>query len=304
MKPIANLIIVATVYSARAVSLEGDLFQPDAPIEWQATNSLQEQMAVYKVVPQSFSGAVISNAMALGSFRPTQRIRTSDKGLLYFEDNRENMTRCLRIMPAQGWIRYFDNKADGHSIRGVPSFEEVEKLALSWFERLGGDVKELDRTPGPRSETTVTSFTKPGGEQISKLVGARWITMFRQIEGINLSRSFFSIKFGNDARVADLELSWRKLEPVKRYRTISKEQILDHLKAGRAVIPPVLLAPPSAKAFKVTGLKPWYVGVKEGVPQDTIYPVANVELVATDQGGSNFPFTVQCPAIAIDEPGK
>ena len=303
MKPIANLIIVATVYSARAISLEGELFQPDAPIEWQVTNSLPEQMAVYKVVPQSFSGAVISNAMALGGFRPTQRIPGPDKGLLHFEDNRENMTRFLRIMPAKGWIRYHDNKAGGHPIRGVPSFEEVERLALSWFERLGGDVKELDPKPWPRSETTVTSFTKPGGEQISKLVGARWMTMFRRIDGIDLGGKCFSIEFGNDARVKDLELSWRKLEPVERYRTIGKEQILDHLKAGRAVIPPVFLAPPPAKAFKVTGLRPWYVGVR-GVPQDTIYPVVNVDMVATDKAGNNFEFTVQCPAIAIDEPGK
>jgi hypothetical protein len=304
MKPIAILIVVSAVYSARAVSLEGERFQPDAPIEWRATNSLPERMAVYKVVPQSFSGAVISNAMALGSFKPTQRIRTPDKGLLYFEDNRENMTRFLRIMPAQGWIRYHDNKAGGHPIRSVPSFEEVERLASSWFERLGGDVNELDPRPRPRSETTVTSFTRPGGQQISKLVGARWITMFRQIDGIDLSGKCFSIEFGNDARVKDLELSWRKLEPVKRYRTISKEQIMDHLKGGRAVIPPVLLAPPPAKALKVTGVRPWYVGVTEGVPQDTIYPVVNVDMVATDKAGSNFEFTVQCPAIAIEEPGK
>jgi hypothetical protein len=130
------------------------------------------------------------------------------------------------------------------------------------------------------------------------------MAMFRQIDGIDLSGRCFSIAFGNDARVMDLELSWKKLEPVERYRTISKEQLLDHLKSGRAVIPPVVLPPPPAKALKVTGVRPWYVGVKEGVPQDTIYPVANVEMVATDKAGNNFRFTVQCPAIAIDEPGK
>jgi len=307
MKREALILIIAggaAVYSARAISLEGELFHPDAPIEWRATNSLPERMAVYKVVPQSFSGAVISNAMALGGFRPTQRVRTPDKGLLYFENNRENMTRCLRIMPAQGWIRYFDNKGDGHPIRGVPSFEEVERLALSWLERLGGDARELDPRPGLRSETTVTSFTKLGGQQIGKGVSARWITMCRQIDGIDLGSRCFSIRFGNDARVADLELSWRKLELVERYRTMSKEQILDRLKSGRAVIPPVVLPPPPATALKVTGVRPLYIAVKNGVAQDTIYPVAIVQMTATTKTGSEFMFAVHCPAIAIEEPGK
>jgi hypothetical protein len=112
MKREALILIIAVcgvaVDSASAISLEGESFHSDAPIEWRATNSLPERLTVYKVIPQSFSSGVISNAMALGGFRPAQRIPNRDKGLL-FEDHWENMTRSLRIMPAQGWIRYFDN---------------------------------------------------------------------------------------------------------------------------------------------------------------------------------------------------
>jgi len=294
---LALVINGAVVAVADSLRLAGEPFQSTAPIKWIATNALPERLPVYKTVAQNFSEAVISNAMAIGSFQALNRVPSADKGLLHFADKRENMSRFLRIIPSQGWIRYHDMKAEGPPVHGVPSFEELEKLALSYVARLGADVSQLASKPRPRSETTMTSFDKKGGQQTNKVVSARYITMFRQIDGIDLSGKCFSIEVGNNARVVDLELSWRRFESVGSYKTLSGEKIVDCIRNGKAVIPPGVIAPPTPEALLITRVTPWYVGTLSGVAQNTIYPVANLEMIATTGAGTNFTFTAQCPII-------
>ncbi|EEF63390.1 hypothetical protein Cflav_PD6025 [Pedosphaera parvula Ellin514] len=71
-------------FVCRFTRLEGEVYHTSAPITWAATNGLPPSLMVYKTVPQSFSKGVVSNAMALGSFKPTNLIPVTDKGVIHF----------------------------------------------------------------------------------------------------------------------------------------------------------------------------------------------------------------------------
>jgi hypothetical protein len=284
---------------AEPLRLDGKAYHPNAPIIWAATNTLPQSFVVYKVVPQSLSQAVISNAMAIGSFKPLNLIPSTDKALLHFQDNRDKtyMTRFLKIAPAQGWMSYYDGRTGGMPVKGVPTFEEADRLAMDYLRRLGGDPNQLAVKPRPRIEGTTTSFDKKGGHETNKVVHARGIILYREIDKIQLMGKCFSIEFGNNAKPSMFELNWKNLQPQHRYAIASSEKIINWIKAGKAVNPdfePILI---QAKTLAVTKITPLYLGDIGGVAQEIIYPFAQLEVVANAGTTNQVNFFLHCPII-------
>jgi hypothetical protein len=118
----------------------------------------------YKVIPQEFSDAVISNAMALGSFTLKDRRKLSavelaiDKKALCFKDKDE--TKWLVIVPTLGYIEYSDQNADAKAVSavkdvpelvvGVPDLAEATRLGLKYARLLGIEVLQLATKFGTR----------------------------------------------------------------------------------------------------------------------------------------------------------
>src|SRR6266498_205328 len=99
----------------------GEPYRSDAPIIWAATNALPKTVLVCKIESNTFSQAIVSNAMAIGSFQLINRMPWHEKSALHFRDKRESWTRVLTITPRDGSISYYDKSAEGTPVRGVPS---------------------------------------------------------------------------------------------------------------------------------------------------------------------------------------
>jgi hypothetical protein len=181
---VIGILWAALSSTADALRLEGEPFRTTAPLTWMATNRLPATLMIYKVSGQAFSPSVLSNAMAIGSFRAINRVTPVEKGLWHFQDKQDKtyMTRYLKVSPMQGWVRYYDGKAKGFPVEGVPTWERAESLAMDYLERLGGDTNQVGRNTS-RVEGTTTSFDGKGGEATNKVVHSRGLILYRQIDG-------------------------------------------------------------------------------------------------------------------------
>jgi hypothetical protein len=302
---VALAVNTAVFASPDSLRLEGEPFHPNVPIAWAATNYQSKSVAVYKTIQQAFPQTVISNAMAIGSFKPINLIQSQDKSLMLFQDHRDKseMTRFLKISPLRGWINYYNGRAEGTPIKGVPTFEEAEILATDYLQRLGVEPNHIIPKPWPRTEKTITSFDKKGGHETNKVVSMRGVFLFRQIDGIQIVGNSFRIEFGNDAKPFSFEFSWPALQPLRRYQSANPGEIMRWMKAGRAVDPNPNTHPIEAKAFTIAKAILLYQGNVEGVAQDIIYPFAQIEMLA-DTGTNNVTFTVNCPIIDTDSQPK
>jgi hypothetical protein len=297
------LLALPSLAGASQPPLEGQPFRPSqVEIEWKApTNDFPKKLWVYKIVPQSFSGAVISNAMAIGSFEPRHLLNPRDKNLLQFQNSRERPTRYLRIAPASGWMTYYDGQAKAEMtepVEGVPDVREAEFLARDYLQKLGIDRLQILSRRGYASDQTRAKVAKDGTD-VNPEVIARGVSLVRQVDGIAFygrgNLGGFWIDFGNKRRVAAFDLLWRGLLPADLHDTASAAEIVERIQAGESVlqVPKNLSA---AKRLTILEVTPYYLGTPWEKPQDFLYPVAALKVAV----GTSEDDTVEllCPFLA------
>ena len=305
-RTILALALAAAPSFAESSPLEGEPFRPAAPVFWAApTNDLPTTLMVYKVVPQQFSKEVMSNILAITSFKPRALKLSPDKKTMHWEDNRGGaMRRRLTISPALGWIDYLDTKAveiSTNAAKGVPSFEEVERLALEYCRRLGGDTNQLAMHPTSRTYNHRTLFNKKGGDMILEDVTARGIMVTRQVDGIRFAgssgRGGLYIEFANQSKLHALTMNWRNLQPHQRHKTANPNAIVAWVAAGKAVEPNPAEDASQARKLTITKITPYYLGEVGGAPQDLVLPFAQLEVVADLEGTNKATLVLHCPII-------
>jgi hypothetical protein len=300
-------LLAAKVASSADVNdgpFDGTPFRPNAPITWGVTTTLPQSIAVYKPLSERVSQAVISNAMAIGSFKTINRVRSKDTNIIEFRDSPrpETLTRFLKMSVNAGWIKYNDNLAGAAPVHGVPSVAEAEKRALRYFILLGGGTNQLSSKPWPHHEGTFETYDKAGGKLLSKGVSSSWVCLFRQIDGIQVLDNSLSVEFGNDAKPIMLDMNWPHFQPIHRYRTATRDEIVDFLKSGRAFYPvfPEWPKVGTAKTITIKSLQPLYsVGIGPG-SQDLLRPFGSLAMEA-DVGGSRIRFALNCPITTGEE---
>ena len=306
------VLIVATASPtfAQMLQLEGEPYQPNAPIIWSATNQLPADMAVYKIEPQRLSKDAISNALAIASFKPITMRPSPDKETMHWQEGREVLSRSLDIMPSVGLIKYYNRNALSdlkHPATGVPTFEEVERLALLHAQKLGADTNELAVKSESLTEGKNTFLDKRGGKEIRKEVYMRGVMFPRQLEGIRFlgagGRGGFSIEFGNNAHISSFELNWLHFKLQKRFKTASRERIIAWITEGRAVKPYEGEETGPAKRIAITKIVPLYLGETGNTQQDLMYPFAELEMVAETETNKTT-FHLRCPIIDADSKSK
>jgi len=90
---------------------------------WKATNDLPKALWVYRVIPQTFPAAVVSNLMAIGHLQANDTAKPPfnplpDRNIMYFRDKKTKWNHSLLIAPALGWVQYMDQSG---SARGFLS---------------------------------------------------------------------------------------------------------------------------------------------------------------------------------------
>ncbi len=293
---------------AELYKLEGTPFQPatNTEIVWLVTTpNLPKNLWVYKVIPQSFPMAVLSNLLNLCELKSVNMTKpanfpVSDKHGIRFATYSPSGTtiRSLDIAPNNGWIDYHNN-SDATIRKGVaPTNEIVRELALDILHQMGID-SSLVSLKGYSEGTTKHDTNQP-------FISKRSISFFRKIEGLNEVGYCFYAKYtthDKEPLLLDFELNWRNLLPHKSFRVATVGEINEFILSGKATIPPQnidLNALKLATKYTVTTFFPVYYGQPAFKQIDFEFPFAAVDIVADCPEGKTLSFTMYCPILATD----
>lgn len=276
-------------------------------IGWAATNELPRSLWVYKVVPQEFSMAVVSNVIALCDFQWNNLRKPidpdiEDKKLITFTDKKQRWTRYLEIAPTLGWIEYNAGPDPKTPTNGVPSQAEMETLARNVLFQLGID-RSLVCDKHNVFETVQGKLSRDG-ERLTTNVVARGITLTRRIDGIEPRNvaSFRMIVEGN-TRLTQLLLNWRHLLPHEPHLVSTPIEVMDSIKRGYTMLPPQpadLSGIDMAEKLTITDVMLRYFDGNSKKALDFSYPFAALRVVASLEGGNTRTFYLQCPILSTN----
>jgi hypothetical protein len=262
----------------------------------------------YKVVPQNFSDEVISNAMAIGSFTVADRVNLSpealaiDKKAVRFRNKTE--TKWLTIAPALGFIEYYDQNAIAQAISavkdvpepvvGVPNEIETTHLGLKYLRLLGINIEDMARKPGTREldlhwQKRTREWTNQETHKDTNEIEMFGVFFTRCIDGIETTGyGDAQVSFGNNAKVFELNLSWRNLQPYKLHDNyVTAEEVVKSI-ASRQTTPPI---PPGwslneIKTLTITNATPRYSRRPGDEPMDFVVPALQLDAIM-DNGKTN-----------------
>jgi len=230
-------------------------------IEWKLpTNQLPSVVRTFKVIPFTFSPAIISNLVSWGGFTESNRIWFSDDGkrspnsTLVFRkaDNRQWLT----IDPAAGQAHLYNPILHWAVPEGVPDKPRAYILATNLLQKMCISTNELIlENAQPKAwfyEGETTSYPK-GGEPITRR-SSMGVEFRRQLESIPCVMEFIHFEFETHEQITQLRIEWRGLKPSKPYRLASPEQITTWIKEGRARVQS-LAGPMEARWMHTTDIK-------------------------------------------------
>jgi hypothetical protein len=300
-------------------------FQVHNPeIIWAApTNQSRAALWIYKVMPQHFSSAAISNLMALGSFtmqdeqRGHRHVSDTNEETLFFFHKKGGCN--LTVVSSQGWIAYwnenvFPNHWDKTNhlvelVEGVPNDAKAEKLGLKFLRQFGIQRADLAQNAKGHLLTfgekrTRGYFDRRRGKYIDDELIARGIFFNRRIDGVNFAGigvgSGCEIMFANHAKIADFKLVWRNLQPYEHRKVASADEIMQWIQEGKAVMTHKnLVNPAEVKKLTITDCSPLYMGANGEETQDFVCPFAQLEAIA-DLGYTNEEIQLYCPILSND----
>jgi hypothetical protein len=262
----------------------------------------------YKVIPQEFSEAVISNAMKIASFTMKDR-KPAPKGwmpdgykTLLFRNADE--TKYLMICPALGCIEYYDGNAEAKAVSavkdvpepvvGVPDLAEATRLGLIYARLLGIEVSHFARKAGSCDFDLHWEITTRGWmNQTTK----QWITntqgfgvdFTRCIDGIEMTGfGDVSVNFGNNAKLSQLKVSWRNLKPYQLLdKFITPDEIVASIQSGRVRLPRLAGWPlDEIKTLTITNATPRYSRKPGDEAMDFVSPALQLGAIL-DNGITN-----------------
>jgi hypothetical protein len=297
---------------AESFRLEGEFFQPPTnfPIVWKATNAMPSGLWIYKVMPEAFSAAVVSNAMRIGHFEMKDVSKTSeaqsplkDKHLIYcYNRNEFGKPRFLYIAPTVGAMEYGSQRDYKATVESVPTSEETERLARDVLFQLGID-RSLLAEKVRNGYDEISTKIDPKTHQLSGTpqVVMRGISFERRIDGVPLSSSWcFLIHFRSHGTIEDFTLHWRNFLPSESHRTLTPAEIIEMIKSGQSVFPSQAGASKQevseAKMLTVVKVTPRYFNGSGKEWIDFLYPYADLE-IAANVDADTVTFHLNCPIL-------
>ena len=314
MKAITFLMAFLAVAFSSAAAPPLETFCPHFPtnaqIVWEATNDLPHGLWIYKVMPEAFSAAAISNALRICHFQTKDLSKGEhpvfkDPHLIYyFNANESNLRQFLYIAPTLGGMDYNSQWDYKIPIEDVPSSDKAEALARDILFQLGIDRSSLADKAQKGYDDTSTRYDRQHNQITPTQVIRRGVAFARRIDGIPLSDSrCFLIHFGIHSRIEDFSLLWRNIQRYESRQVLTTEQIIETIKSGKAVLPEQfgdLTDKNTTRKLAITKITPrYYNGVgKEAL--DFIYPYADLEMTAETGNTNTTTFFLSCPILSTN----
>jgi hypothetical protein len=309
MTPFLAAVLVASADVATTADqtwLKGfaEFKRPGVEVVWAApSNDLPAALWFYKVIPQDFTGTLTSNLMAIGGLTVADS-KDASKTSFCTQDK----SRSLLIVPANGWIQYWDSKAAvvKGAIEGVPTPDEAKKMAVQVLARLGFPCSGLANIPGTTNllafsdDREQTRFDPTRGKAVTE-TSARGVYLVRQVDGIPMAGIGIGggahVKFGNRGKIAQIELVWRNLQRIERRKVATTSEIVEWIKDGRAVMTRgTTVDSSSVKKLIVKNISPLYASASGSERQNFVSPFAKIKALA-QVGETNAPVILYCPII-------
>ena len=322
MKPTAVLLrslgwstLIACVCSSAD---ESPINLQQTEIIWSApTNNWPASVWAYKVVPEEYSEAVISNLLVLGSFTSKDRVKSpdyyaSDKSAMYFGNEG---WKYLAICPALGFIDYHNENAQARMtnsfkgvprpVVGVPNATEAIELALRYLRMAGVDISQLATKPGTcdldlHRETGTATYVEQTTKEWITVTNIAGVHFTRRVDGLDVRGSGLCggarITFGNNSNVVDLQVCWRNLKQHQLVHIPSPEQIIKGIRTGQVALPPRAGPPTEIKKITVTQAAPVYDGKYQGEPMNFVFPLIRLDAVIESSQSTNS-FRFEFPVV-------
>lgn len=287
-------LLLSLTVQADTIRLDGGVFKPATNIQitWAATNSFPHSLLVYKVLTESFSMLAVSNAMSLGQFEMKNLSKgehpiIKDKNLIYFYGTNEyGRRKTLYIAPTFGAMEYESEMDFKKIVENVPTSDEAISLGRNVLRKLGIDSSMLSDKVKIGYDDTSTKIDREGNKLGGTHVIRRGVAFSRSIGGIATSDSrCFLIHFGSNGRIEDFSLTWRNFVPHESYSVLTINQIIDSIKAGKAVIPEQFSDADSfntATNLTIVKATPRYYNGTKGSKVPFVYPYLELEVLTVD----------------------
>jgi hypothetical protein len=260
-------------------------------VEWKvATNPLPATVTIFKVVPVSFSPAVISNVVRLCSSSSTDSVQSLGSptklpnGALRFQS--PDGSSGLSIVPAEGLVVFYAPGDHRPPFQNVPDKTRAFELGTNILKQLPVPSFELQTGADqkPHALFGAGTYTHRG---ISERCDMR-VVFCRKLDEIPCDDEELRIHFGVEERITQLELRWHGVRAVKSCPVATKEQMMAWIREGRARV--LSLVTTGMRGINVSEIKrliikritlhysaATYLSGGEYVSMDRLYPYAVLE---------------------------
>jgi len=232
--------------------LAGDYCFPFEVVWATPTNHWPTALWTYKVVPQNFSPAVISNLMALGPFAETNKVYPPTPPKKKFFRFKKTMitviprgwpaqivyenkgwTRELGLSPSEGFFIYTDKEAaEATNPVCLPSEADAYQLGLKYLRLFGIDQSHLTaKESGEPRAYGMYEYTLEGEMgKYRRITNAYSVHFIRRLDGIDFAgpseNGGVSFKFGNNAKLIGLCINWKRYEPYELCKVFDTINVL------------------------------------------------------------------------------
>ncbi len=318
--PILVAILAAALTSSAAPIAIEDIsphLSTNAQIIWKApTSTLPKNLWVYKILPNSFTAPVISNAVVLASFQSKGFPQPSTNQIILWDHNRKGddpLAGAFCILPDAEVIQFTMRNHAAGSSEAIPSDEMIAKRAWDCVAQLGIDRAQLSQGG---IQNNGCEYDGKGGLATNDYVCGRAITLVRKIDGVDFQAESegFSIEFGSHGTIRSFGLHWPNLERFDNRQTVSPKQIIRFIRANKTPVFPNeneetffqrVKSLSQAKTFTITKITLYYgEGIFGETPKENetpkyVTPYAELQAVA-DLGNSNLTVRLAAPIILSD----
>lgn len=313
MKTIVLLLLLqaacATGFSQTLSFKFGTPFRrTDLDVRWNApSNSLPKEARVYRLLPRQFSPSVISNLMTLGPFSQSDLVYSNANEML-FKKQSDELTSLL-ISSQHGAILLQKSNPYGPTnlAKHIPPPSELPTLTSNFLKGVGIDIVDVEKRPDgkPDFHSWEPSTEYFVNHKFMTNTEFRAVSFRRCVDGAswlgNGSGGNCEINFGEYGKPSGIRLSWRPLEPYKRYLTADPATIIKWIQSGRAVqgatrMDAEIIDWKTVKNLTVTKADLCYYAGDPFNPSDWLMPFVAL-WTTVDTGHSTMDVEIDCPVI-------
>lgn len=316
------LMLVAAILSsaARAITIEdiSPHLSTNAQITWAVgTNSYPEKLWTYKILPNTFTRQLISNAVVLASFERFGFPKPSTNEVVFWDHTREGddpLAGCFAVLPKFSEISFRVRNWQMGSSNDIPNPQMIAKKAWECAAKLGLDISLLSQGV---IEDNGCEYDDKGHLTPHGYIGGRSINLVRKLDAVDFQEDSegFSIEFGSHGIIRSFALNWPNLQRDREFHTVSPGQIIGFIRAHKSPVFPNknettfferIKSLSQTKTLIITKISPRYgEGIFGEVPNEgeqpkSVTPYAEIQAVA-DFGNSNMVVRMAVPIIILPE---